>query len=182
MEKLKQSPWELLKQVQIKPIEQVCLDRVFAYLIDKDPKKPAEHKQKIGPGDLTKVLTWLGCKPLKSEVNLIIWEVDDDLDGYVDKTEFLTMYKRCIVSEKLARAHGLEPRLEPRKLFNLVQFLMYDKTFKGKVTVEETLQILFVRYGRYKLDDEIKAIFGDEEKNKDGSDKEITYGEYVDKI
>ena len=59
---------------------------------------------------------------------------------------------------------------------------MYDKSFKGRVTVEETLQILFVRYGRDKLDDEIKAIFGEEEKNKDGSDKEITYGEYVSKI
>ena len=32
MEKLKQSPAELLKQVQIKPIEQECLDRVFGYL------------------------------------------------------------------------------------------------------------------------------------------------------
>ena len=41
---------------------------------------------------------------------------------------------------------------------------------------------MFVRYGRDKLDDEIKAIFGDEEKNKDGSDKEITYGEYLTKI
>lgn len=32
MDKLKQSPAELLKLVQIKPIEQECLDRVFAYL------------------------------------------------------------------------------------------------------------------------------------------------------
>jgi len=32
MEKLKQSPAELLKMVQIKPIEQECLDRVFSYL------------------------------------------------------------------------------------------------------------------------------------------------------
>ena len=173
MEKLKQSPWELLKQVQIKPIEQVCLDRVFAYLIDKDQKKPAEHKAKIGPGDLTKVLTWLGCKPLKSEVNLIIWEVDDDLDGYVDKTEFLTMYKRCISDET---------GLEPRKLYNLVMFLMYDTDFRGKVTVEMTLQILFVRYGRDNLDNEIEAIFGVDDKNDDGSEKEITYGEYVEKI
>jgi hypothetical protein len=37
---------------------------------------------------------------------------------------------------------------------------MYDKTFKGRVTVEETLQILYVRYGRERLDDEIRAIFG----------------------
>ncbi|CDW78259.1 calmodulin-like protein [Stylonychia lemnae] len=173
MEKLKQSPAELLKIVQIKPIEQECLDRVFAYLIDKDPKKPEEHKKKIGEGDLMKVLTFLGQKPSKSEVKLIIWEVDDDLDGYVSKEEFQTMYKRCISDDT---------GLEPRKLFNLVQFLMYDKTFKGRVTVEETLQILYVRYGRERLDDEIKAIFGDDEKNGDGSEKEITYGEYVEKI
>eukprot|EP00347_Sterkiella_histriomuscorum_P001395 403372200 len=173
MEKLKQSPAEQLKIVQIKPIEQECLDRVFFYLIDKDNKKPEEHKRKIGEGDLMKVLNFLGQKPSKAEVKLIIWEVDDDLDGFVSKEEFQTMYKRCISDET---------GLEPRKLFNLVQFLMYDKTFKGKVTVEETLQILYVRYGRELLDEEIKAIFGEEEKNTDGSEKEITYGEYVEKI
>ena len=63
---------------------------------------------------------------------------------------------------------------------------MYDKTFKGKVTVEETLQILFVRHGRTKLDEEIKHIFGEGEgkgeKNPDGSEREITYGEYVESI
>lgn len=59
---------------------------------------------------------------------------------------------------------------------------MYDKTFKGRVTVEETLQILYVRYGRERLDEEIKAIFGEEEKNQDGTEKEITFGEYVEKI
>ena len=32
MDKLKQSPAELLKQVQIKPIELECLDRVFDFL------------------------------------------------------------------------------------------------------------------------------------------------------
>ena len=59
---------------------------------------------------------------------------------------------------------------------------MYDKKFKGRVTVEETLQILYVRHGRDRLDDEIKAIFGDDEKNNDGTEKEITYGQYVEKI
>jgi Ca2+-binding EF-hand superfamily protein len=120
-----------------------------------------------------KVLTFLGCKPLRSEVNLIIWEVDDDLDGYVSREEYQTMYKRCI-SDKTG--------LEPRKLYNLVTFLMYDRQFKGSVTVEETLQILFVRYGRDALDDWITFIFGEEEKNNDGSEKQITFGEYVDKM
>ena len=173
MDKLKQSPYEILKTVQIKPIEQECLDRVFAYLISKDPKKNSEHKEKIGPGDLIRVLTLYGCKPLRSEVNLIIWEVDDDLDGYVSKEEFQTMYKRCISDDT---------GLEPRKLYNLVTFLMYDKTFKGKVTVEETLQILYVRYKRDRLDEQITFIFGEDEKNDDGSEKEITFGEYVEKM
>ena len=97
-------------------------------------------------------------------MNLIVWEVDDDLDGYVSYDEFLVMYKRCISDTS---------GYEPRKLFNLTQFLMYDSTFKGRVTVEETLQILFVRYGRENLDNEITAIFGDEEKNEDGSEIEI---------
>jgi hypothetical protein len=59
---------------------------------------------------------------------------------------------------------------------------MYDKTFKGRVTVEETLQILFVRYGRENLDNEITAIFGEDEKTESTTEKEITFGEYVDKI
>ena len=84
------------------------------------------------------------------------------------------MYKRCISDNQ---------DLEPRKLFNLVQFLMYDKTFKGRVTVEETLQILFVRHGRKNLDYEIKAIFGEEDRNPDSSEeRSITYGQYVEKI
>ena len=72
------------------------------------------------------------------------------------------MYKRCI-SDNLD--------LEPRQLYNLVTFLMYDKDFRGRVTIEETLQILFVRHGRKNLDEEIKAIFGEEERNKDNSEE-----------
>ena len=42
---------------------------------------------------------------------------------------------------------------------------MYDsEKFKGSVTVEETLQILFVRHGRERLDAEIEAIFGTKDK------------------
>ena len=59
---------------------------------------------------------------------------------------------------------------------------MYDRNFRGKVTVEETLQIMYVRYGRDKLDEEITEIFGHEETNPDGSEKVITFGEYIDKV
>lgn len=76
------------------------------------------------------------------------------------------MYKRCIKDES---------GLEPWKLYNLVVFLMYDKLFKGEITVEDTLQILYVRYGRDKLDEEIEAIFGENDRNDEGNEKKIGY-------
>ena len=174
MDKLKnKAPQEILKDVTIQSIEKECLDRVFKYLIEQDKTKKGSTKNKIGPTDLMKCLNFLGLKPLKAEVAMIIWEVDEDLDGYVSHEEYMTMYKRCINDKS---------GLELRKLFNLVQFLMYDKTFRGRVTVEETLQIMYVRHGRDKLDEEITEIFGKDETNADGSEKVITFGEYIDKV
>ena len=96
------------------------------------------------------------------------------MDGFVSRQEFEIMYKRCI-----SDYHDLEPR----QLYNLVTFLMYDKDFRGRVTIEETLQILFVRHGRKNLDEEIKAIFGEEQRDKDTSEEQsITYSQYVEKI
>ena len=119
-----------------------------------------------------KALNKMGSNPTKSEVANMIWEVDDDLDGMISEEEFNTMYKRWISDTT---------GLEPRKFFNLVQFLMYDKEFRGKVTIEDTLQILFVRNGRERLDAEIEAIFGVDDKQQDEEEKEITYQEYVGK-
>ena len=60
--------------------------------------------------------------------------------------------------------------------------MMFDKIHKGTVTVEDSLQILFVRHGRQNLDTEITAIFGEGTSNADGTEKAITFGEYVDKV
>merc|ERR1712228_828388 len=72
------------------------------------------------------------------------------------------MYQRCISDNT---------GLEPRNLFNLVQFLMFDKEFTGRISVENTLQILFVRHGRGELDAEIAQIFEDQQRGSDGRSK-----------
>merc|ERR1719345_440022 len=100
----------------------------------------------------------------------MIWEADDDLDGHVSWDEFLVMYQRGI-SDKTG--------LEPRNLFNLAQFLMYDKDFTGKISVEQTLQILFVRHGREKLDAEIQEIFGDQQEGPDGQELKINFSQFL---
>ena len=111
MDKLTNSPAERLLQVEIKPIEQECLDRVFKYLTQRDSTKDSSKSDFIGVMDLANTLLYLGLRPTKNQVKLMIWEVDDDLDGFVSRDEFMTMYKRCISDET---------DLEPRGLFNLV--------------------------------------------------------------
>jgi hypothetical protein len=46
----------------------------------------------------------------------------------------------------------MPPGYEPRRLYNVAEFLMNDKDKGGSVSVEEVMQILFLRYGRQLLD------------------------------
>jgi Ca2+-binding EF-hand superfamily protein len=79
----------------------------------------------------------------------MIWENDENLDNYVDYSEFEKMYKRCIIDER---------EEEPKKLYYLVQFLMYDKEKKGVIIEEDTLEILYIRHGQL-FEDAIVDIF-----------------------
>jgi hypothetical protein len=182
----KESPEERIENFQIQKIEEQRLEQVFKILAGK--------KIKIGSDDIKTILKKLhdasnpnkknkkdAYKPSEAEVELMIWEVDDDADGFVCYDEFIKMYKRCIKDDQ---------GLEPRKLFNLVYFLMFKPTYTGTVTEEDTLELLFVRYGREKLDEEIDAIFGRDERAYAGgyddknnfSEREITYPEYIKKV
>ena len=60
------------------------------------------------------------------------------------------MYKRCSFDKT---------GLEPKSLFNLIEFLMFDKNERGRITEEDTLELLYVKY-RDKTNAEIEAIFG----------------------
>jgi hypothetical protein len=97
-----------------------------------------EKKGKIGIKGVRKILRKLCEEYIKEEMEMMIWEVDENLDGYVSENEFEKMYKRCIADER---------ELQPKKLFYLVQFLMYDKEQKTFITEEDTLEILYIRHG-----------------------------------
>ena len=103
----------------------------------------AEQNRKIKAGDIVECLRTLGRSASRKEVEDMIWEVDENLDGMVDWDELCLTYQRNV-----ADTSGLEPC----QLFHLLQFLMYDKDGSGKVTVDETLHMLYARYGRDKLE------------------------------
>lgn len=54
---------------------------------------------------------------------------------------------------------------EPRRLFNVVQFVMNDKEGSGNVSLEGAMQILYLRYGRGLLDSQLEEIFGTSDLN-----------------
>lgn len=119
-------------------------------------KQRVDRTRKITEGDLAIVLKDMDVPFKPSEVRDMIWvslkqEVDEDLDKCISEQEFFRMYKRCVSDKEWQ---------EPRKLFNLVQFLMYDNNFKGWVGEEETFQLIYIREGRSVLDQQIDAIFG----------------------
>jgi len=108
-----------------------------------------------------------------AEVDLMIWEMDENLDGLINKKEFDLMYKRCIKDDT---------GLEPKSLFNLVQFLMFDRQLRWKITEEDTYDLIYVREGNLTgLDQAIKVIFGEQERRLDGVEKSITFAEFLDK-
>jgi len=136
------------------------LQRIFERI---DYKKD----NKIDKEELEHTLRSLGYDPVKvnqygiSEVEQMIWEVDEDSDGCVSIEEFQLMFER-----------GRNDRTghEPKKLFNLCQFMCMDKDGDGSISSEECMEMIMHRYGRPKLDE----IF-----RNDAGEREITLSDFL---
>lgn len=105
---------------------------------------------KISSADLVIELEFLGHKVKPEEVNKYIWEVDDDNDGVVDWEEFRSMFSRV--------RDDAPDGCEPRKLFNLVDFLLLDKNHTGSVDMDECLTLLWGRYGKELVEEKLRQM------------------------
>ena len=86
----------------------------------------------------------------------MIWEVDEDCDGMVSWLEFKNMY---------TRGRDDKTGYEPRGLFNVVEFVMNDKKGAGFISLEEAMEIMYLRYGRQMLDSQLEEVFGTSDLN-----------------
>ncbi|KAG1685778.1 hypothetical protein DVH05_007715 [Phytophthora capsici] len=82
----------------------------------------------ICPADLSSCMRSLNRVPSKGEVQWMIWEVDDDLDGNVNWEEFKGCYVRTLLD-----SHGLELN----QLYYLIQFLLCDTDSSQTVSADE---------------------------------------------
>ena len=185
---------EKFMRLKISEVEETNLWRVFEILCGTRVFKENEDKW-FDSSDVKRILKKLGVKNVtQQKVDLMIWEVDENLDKRVDEKEFELMYKKCIEDKNF---------LEPKNLFNLVQYLMFCKTVENTTLVEENIHdfnttiipedtyfLIYARLDRQieddskrdMLDEEIRIIFGENEKNPDGTDKKIDYITYLQKV
>mmetsp|Transcript_31120 Transcript_31120/g.71959 ORF Transcript_31120/g.71959 Transcript_31120/m.71959 type:complete len:127 (+) Transcript_31120:524-904(+) len=103
----------------------------------------------------------------------MIWEVDENLDGCIDWDEFRLMFMRNITDRS---------GLEPSKLYNMVQFMIFDQNENGKVSVDETMNMLYERYGRQRMEAKLRGLFGNNMQETGTQGGEIDFFQYLEAV
>ena len=107
----------------------------------------------IDVNELLNEMKFLGYSLKEREASLWIWEVDDDADGQVDWEEFRTTFYRV---------RDDQTGCEPRKFFNMIEFVMYDKNMSGSIDLDECMSLLYGRYGKAMVE-EVSSELGPDE-------------------
>ena len=116
-----------------------------------DDRKDAQ----IDVTELARSLKKLGLTEPRRSAQAILWEVDEDMDGLIGYAEFTDFYRRA-AKDKLGS--------EPRKLYNVVEFMLADEDGSGTLTIDEVIDCFGRRYGVRQIDGLVVRFFTEEER------------------
>lgn len=122
-------------------------------LQDEVAKIEARSEQYIRAQDTGIAMKLLGKRMTKREIHDMMWEVDEKIDGVIDWEEFRLMFERNVRDSS---------GLEPASFYYMVQFMIYDRDGNRKVSIDETMNMLYARLGRAKMQTTITKLFGGE--------------------
>ncbi|KAF0744928.1 hypothetical protein AaE_008438 [Aphanomyces astaci] len=129
----------------------------------------ATHR--ISKDVLVEVLERLGMPVSAAEVEDMVWEVNDGLDGAVSWDEYKRSFLRCKHDKTC---------LEPTLLFHITCFVMYDRDCSGKVSMDDAMHMLFLKYGNH-MEAEMEALFGKRLRD-DEFVMTLTFPQYVEAL
>ena len=142
------------------------LQRVFQILSNQKPAMSEKDPPRVSPDKLHDALKKLAYKCKRQDVEDMIWEVDEDCDGLISWDEFKAMFYRV--------RHD-KSGWEPRRLFNIVEFMMHDKDQSGTIDMDECMEILFRRFGKEQLEARVNEFMS----NDEDADKLISFTEFL---
>jgi calmodulin len=142
----------------------------------------------IDPEELEEQLILLGYEPARGEAADMIWEVDDRVAGNVTWRQFKGVYQRVRDDGRQAgrRLRGADSGgddaglsafdgKEPRRLYNVIEFMIFDIDNDGAIDLTEVMHLFYQRYGSTEL-------FKDRGDIKNGNKQaahDITFPEFV---
>lgn len=123
-------------------------DRLDSHLADCE-------RTKISLRDLDAILKRFGVVNMpKKQLEQMVWEVDEDMDGCVSWDEFQLTFCRNVDTTSASHAS------EPHAFFRVIEFLTFDEARKGYCLEDDVMEVLFSRYGSYRLEKELQFLFG----------------------
>ena len=93
-------------------------------------------------------------------------QVDEDGDRLIDWENFVNLYVRC---------RRDKTGCEPKRLFNLIEFMINDKDGGGTINEDDIMEVLYHRYGKDAMQKMTDEVF---KHDRDG-DKELDFQEFL---
>lgn len=198
---------DMMRLEQTNQLTQARIDELTAQLNDLS----STPDKKISVADVVQMIKQLGGKMGRQDIEEMVWEVDEDLDQCLSWKEFKLMFTRNIKDKtglepsrmvRVSRCSflALHPRAPHQttphhsilthlstpplnnKQYNLTQFLIYDRNENGMVSVDETMNMLYARYGRASMELKLKQLFGVDMNETGLEGGEISFSKFIEAV